>query len=130
MISEINALGTFRNVQWHNWESRSEENELPNDTLIGLDGFSFDENQGLWIIRVALAISAYNDINLLEEIELIDHIHQRFAEGEKISLLDMNDGGEINELIVTNFVMLPMAQSEIRNYRTIGLEIKRTGTDG
>jgi hypothetical protein len=129
MIEEINAIGVFRTVQWHNFESRNDENDLPQNTLIGLDGFSFDENQGLWIIRVALAISSYRDLNLLEEIELIDRIHQRFGEGEKINLLNMDDGSLDNEMVVTNFVMLPMAQSEVRNYRTIGLEVKRTGTD-
>lgn len=129
VIAEINSVGTFREVQWHNFESRNDENQLPAATLVGLDGFSFDENQGLWIIRVALAISSFHDLNLLEEIELIDRIHQHFAEGQKIPLLEMADGEQINELVITNFVMLPMAQSEVRNYRTIGLEIKRTGID-
>lgn len=127
-IERLNGIGTFREIAWHNFESRNDENDLPDATLLGLDGFSFDENQGLWIIRVALALSAHRDTNLLEEIELIDRLHQRFAEGEKIALLDMDTGSQDNEMVVTNFVMLPMAQSELRNYRTIGLEIKRTGT--
>lgn len=129
MIDELNAEDTFSVLSWHDFESRNDEKDLPTNTLIGLDGFSFEENLGQWIIRVALAISSYNDINLLEEIELIDRIHQRFAIGEKIALLEMAAGTEVNELVVTNFVMLPMAQSEIRNYRTIGLEIYRTANE-
>jgi hypothetical protein len=128
MIDDLNALGQFRELTWHNFESRNDENELPQTTLIGLDGFSFDENQGLWIIRVALGISSYRDLNLLEEIELINAIHSHIYEGAKVPLLEMDNGDEVNELVVTNFVMLPMAQSELRNYRTIGLEIKRTAT--
>lgn len=129
LIDELNSLGTFSDeIQWHNFESRNDENDLPKTTLLGLDGFSFDENQGFWIIRVALAISSYRDLNLLDEIELIDAIHRRLYEGAKIKLLEMTDADEVNELVVTNFVMLPMAQSELRNYRTIGMEIKRTGT--
>lgn len=129
LIDELNSLGVFTDeLQWHNFESRNDENTLPATTLIGLDGFSFDENQGFWIIRVALAVSSHRDLNLLDEIELISAIQQRLHEGSKIKLLDMATADENNELVVTNFTMLPMAQSELRNYRTIGMEIKRTGT--
>lgn len=127
MIGELNAEGTYGNIEWHNFESRNDENKLPDHTLIGLDGFSFDENQGLWIIRVALAVSSHRDLNLLEEIELVDKMHTYFHEGAKVPLLNMSDASEEDQMVVTNFVMLPMAQSELRNYRTIGLEIKRTG---
>lgn len=130
LIEELNALGTFRTVEYHNFESRNDENALPRNTLLGLDGFSFDENRGRWIVRVALAISSYRDLNLLEEIELIGEIHRRIGMGAKIKLLDMADGAEVNEMVVTEFQTLPMAQSEIRNYRTIGLEILRTANDG
>lgn len=127
LIETINGEGHFRTLMWHNFEDRNDEAELPRETLVGLDGFSFDENKGLWIIRVALAISSYNDINLLEEIELIDRIHRDFGEGNKVALLDMGSGDEANELVITTFSMLPMGQSEVRNYRTIGLQIMRTG---
>jgi hypothetical protein len=125
-IDELNARGTHGFLEWHNFESRNDENELPKHTLVGLDGFSFDENGGLWAIRVALAVSSYRDLNLLDEIELIDAIHGYFYEGAKIKLLNMDNGDEVSELVISNFSMLPMAQSEIRNYRTIGLEVKRT----
>jgi hypothetical protein len=69
-------------------------------------------------------------MNLLDEIEMMDHIHEFFGMGKKIKLLDMSTGTEMNEMVVTDFEMLPMAQSELRNYRTIGIEIKRTGTNG
>lgn len=128
-IEEWNGSNDHPEVAWHNFESRNEENKLPQHTLLGLDGFSFDENQGLWIIRCALAVSSYRDINLLTEIEFIDWLQRRFGEGEKIPLREMNEGEMVNELVVTNFVMLPMAQSELRNYRTIGLEVKRTGNE-
>lgn len=130
VIEELNAIGVFQEISFHNFESRNDENNLPRNTLVGIDGFSFDENGGMWIVRLALAISSYRDMNLLEEIELIDEVHKRMGQNNKIKLLDMTDGSEVNELVITDFQMLPMAQSEIRNYRVIGLEIKRTGTDG
>jgi hypothetical protein len=127
MIDALNATGLYSPIQYHNWESRGEESELPRDTLIGVDGFSFDENNGLWIIRYSLAVSSYRDINLLNEIELIGDIHDRLGQNEKVDLYDLSDGEVNSELVVTTFKMLPMAQSEIRNYRTIGIELNRTG---
>jgi hypothetical protein len=130
MIDHLNALNLWGTITYHDFESRGDENELPRTTLIGVDGFSFSENRGLWIVRFALAISSYRDTNLLNEIEMIGEIQNWFGEHKKINLLNMADGTISNEMVVTDFEMLPMAQSEIRNYRTIGIEIKRTGTDG
>lgn len=129
LIEELNSIGSFKPIEWHNFESRNDEGDLPHITLIGLDGFSWHENRGRWIVRVALAISSYRDLNLLEEIELVSEVQRRIGMGQKIKLLDMADGSEVNEMVITDFQMLPMAQSEVRNYRTIGLEILRTGTD-
>lgn len=127
-IDETNALEVLPKLVFHNFEERSLETKLPDETLFGLDGFSFTENKGLWIIRLALAVSSYRDTNLHDEIELLDEIQHRFGENQKIILLSEVTGDEVNELVVTDFELLPMAQSEVRNYRTIGLEIKRTGT--
>lgn len=128
LIEELNNDGSYGEISYHNWESRGEEQSLPAHTLIGLDGFSFKENLGLWLIRFALAISSYRDANLLNEIELLDFIQHALGEGQKVPLLEMTAGEQVNELVVTDFELLPMAQSELRNYRTIGLELKRTGT--
>lgn len=128
MIEAINATGLYAPVSYHNWEERGPEKQLPAITLIGLDGFSFEENEGLWQIRYALAISSYHDANLLKEIELVGDIHDRFAEGQKVSLLNLTTAEVENELVVSAFKAYPMSQSELRNYRTIGIELLRTGT--
>lgn len=128
MIDELNQSQRFGEVGYHNWESRGDENTLPQITLIGLDGFGFNENEGRWMIRYAMGVSSFRDFNLLSEIDLIDTIQQRFGQGKKVSLLDMDTGEMVNELVVSDFDMLPMGQSQLRNYRTIGLELLRTGT--
>lgn len=127
LIEELNASGKFTEIGFHNWEERGPELSLPKMTLVGVDGFSFDENDGRWLIRFALALSSYNDADLLNEIELAGAIHNRFKEGRKIALLDMENGEVASELIVSIFRMLPMSQSELRNYRTFGIELARTG---
>ncbi|MGN6820264.1 MAG: hypothetical protein ACTHJR_16495 [Sphingomonas sp.] len=126
-IDELNNLGNFPTLQYHDFESRGDEDKLPRTTLVGLDGFSFDKNKGLWIIRVALAISSYRDANLLHEMDLIDELEQRMGEEQTIPLREMINGDEVSELYVQKFQIYPMAQSELRNYRTIAMELSRTG---
>lgn len=126
LIEELNALGRFGPIEYHNFESRGDEDKLPRSTLIGPDGFSFNPNEGRWIIRLALAISSYRDFNLHEEIEMIDEIERRWGEGEKVALRDMETGEILSELIIVACEILPMGQSELRNYRTIGIELHRT----
>lgn len=128
LIEEINGLNIIDGpVLYHNWESRGEEAKLPQETLIGLDGFGFDENDGRWIIRVGLTISSYLDRNLLNEIMLIGKIHERYAKNQKVPLRELVQGEVVSELVVTDFEMMPMSQSELRNYRVLGLELQRTG---
>jgi hypothetical protein len=126
LIDELNALGYT--IEFHNWEERGLEKDLPQNTLLGPEGFAFNENGGLWLIRFALGLSSYKDTNLLNEIDLVDEIMRRMGEGQKIKLREMDQGEEVNEMVVTAFEVAPMAQSELRNYRTMSMEIKRTGT--
>lgn len=127
LIRDINEAGLATPpAQYHNWENRANESNLPNTTLIGTDGFSFDENSGLWLVRYALAISSFRDNDMLNEINMLDFIHQRMGEKKKIPLREMVTGSEVNELMVSAFKVLPMGQSELRNYRTIGIELSRT----
>jgi hypothetical protein len=128
LVEEINTLGLVNPpAEYHNWEERVDEQNLPNTTLIGTDGFSFDENNGLWLIRYALAVSSFNDADLLNEINLIDFLQQRMGKNEKVPLRELTAGEQVNELVVTDFRVFPMGQSELRNYRTIGIELNRTG---
>lgn len=129
LIEELNATGQYPALEYQPWESRSDENTLPQKTLLGIDGFSFDENDGRWLVAFAFGLSSYRDENLLSEVELLDALHRRTGKGSKIPLLEMELGEQINELVVTDWQLLPMAQSELRNYRTVGVEVKRTGLD-
>lgn len=127
LIEELNASGKFNEINFHNFEERGPEINLPRTTLMGLEAFSFDENDGRWVIRFALSLSSYNDADLMNEVELAAAIHKRFREGNKIPLREMTNGDVRSELVVSIFRMLPMAQSELRNYRTFGIELARTG---
>ncbi len=128
-VEELSETGGFPPMQYQDWESRGDENKLPEITLVGMDGFSFEENDGLWVIRFALAVSSYRDAGLLNEIELVSELHRRMGQGSKIPLREMDFGEQINELLIADWRLAPMSQSNLRNYRTIGIEALRTGTD-
>lgn len=128
-VEELEETGGFPPMQYQDWESRGDENKLPMTTLVGMDGFSFDENDGLWIVRFAVAVSSFRDAGLLNEIELISALHRRMGQGSKVPLREMELGEQINELLVSDWELAPMAQSSLRNYRTIGMTVLRTGTD-
>lgn len=125
MIDEIVAT-TGHHITYHSWESRSDEDKLPKHTLIGMDGFSFEENEGLWVVRFAIGISSFQDFNLLDEMDIIDIVHAWTGEKKKVKLLDPVTGAEVSELVVEAWRLMPMSQSELRNYRTIGVELLRT----
>src|SRR3546814_8256215 len=83
-----------------------------------------------WVIRFSVTLSSYQDINLFSEFEILDGIYEWFGEKKKVPLRDMTSGDEDNQLVVTDFEIAPMAQTLIRNYRTVSVELRRTATDG
>lgn len=127
LINDMNAANVGP-VAYHNWEERGEEKDLPEISLLGVEGFSFDENKGFWVVRYGLALSSYNDVNLSREIELVGMIHDRFKESSQIELIDLATLTTDNILHVSDFKVMPMGQSELRNYRSIGIELLRAGT--
>lgn len=127
LIDEVQATTGLQELEYWGWETRADEDQLPAKTLIGLDGYSFNENQGLWNVRCGITLSTYNDANLHHEAEILDVIHTLFGFQQKVPL--RNAEGEIfSELYVAEFQVMPMGLSEIRNYRTVGLELLRTET--
>src|SRR3546814_18146347 len=58
MMDNLNDTGEY-GIAYHSWETRGEEDKLPKRTLIGVDGFNFHENGGLWVIRFSVTLSSY-----------------------------------------------------------------------
>lgn len=129
LIKEIRATTGDESIRYWSWENRTDEDKMPREPLIGINGFTWDENQGLWLVRFGLTISSVDDANLIFEAEMIDIIHERLGQGQTFAMRDPTSGTIINELVVTSFEVMPMGQTQLRNYRSIGIEVKRTGTD-
>lgn len=125
LIKEVNDT-TAVDAEYRAWEARDDEDKLPQKTLIGLNGYNFDENAGLWIIRFGITISSLNDANLMNEADILDIIHEQYGFQKKVNLRDPETGNIISELYVAMFHIMPMTQSELRNYRTVGIEVLRT----
>lgn len=126
-VDYIRDTGVSSDIEYHDWDSRGDEAELPNVDLIGLAGWTFREDKGLWLVHAGVTISTINDDNLFREIRIADSIHDMWGEGKTVRLLD-NDGEEQSQLVVNDFELMAAGQSEKRNYRPIGLELLRTGT--
>jgi hypothetical protein len=129
LIKEIEATTGDLSLKYWDWENRSDEDKLPRVPLLGVNGFSFDENGGLWLVRFGLTLSTIDDDHLLKEADMIDAIHAKFGEGNKVAMRDPTSGTVINELVVAAFEVAPMGQTQMRNYRSVAVEILRTGTD-
>lgn len=125
LVEEVSTR-TGEDCRYWAFESRADEDKMPQQTVIGVDGFTFNENKGLWIIRAGISISSYNDRNGHEEAEMLDIVHELFGYQNKISLRNPDTGEIFSELYVVDFDILPGSQSELRNYRTVGIELLRT----
>lgn len=129
-VDTIKLEGISPDLTYYAFDSRGEQAELETVDLIGLAGWSFNENRGLWVIRAGINISTINDENLMREIEIIDALHDVFGEDCVIPLRDPVTGNEYTQLVVKEFELMPASYSEKRNYRPIGLELLRTSNDG
>lgn len=129
-VDEIRENGISPELDYFAFDSRGEQAELEPHDLLGLAGWSFNENRGLWVIRAGINISTINDINLFREIEIIDALHDLFGEGCTVPMRDPVTGDEYTQLVVSEFDLMPASYSEKRNYRPIGLELRRTSNDG
>lgn len=125
--ADIRSDGVSLNIEYYPWDSRGDEAELPNVDLIGLAGWSFRENGGLWEIHCGITVSTLNDENLMREVAIMDAVHDKWGEDLTIPMRD-DEGNEFTQLMVAEFEMLAPGQSEKRNYRPIGLTLRRTGS--
>lgn len=124
-VDALKASGISAEVEYYAWDSRGEEAELEEKDLVGLAGWTFEENGGLWRIHAGITLSTINDENLLREAEMMDIIHDLWGEDCVVPMRD-DQGNEYTQLVVKHFEVLAAGQSEKRNYRPIGMELLRT----
>ncbi len=124
-IEDIRRDGVA-DLEYWSWDSRGDENEPEFKDLIGLAGWTFTENGGLWVVHAGITISTINDAHLFREAEIIDAVHDRFGEECIVPMRDTDTGEVYTHLVVKAFEMLPSGNAEKRNYRPIGLELRRT----
>ena len=128
-IKAVKAAGISTTLEYYAWDSRGEVQEAATADLIGLAGWSFKENGGLWEIRTGLTLSTYNDVNLFREVKILNIIHDLWGEQNPVPMVDKDTGVEFTQLVVVDFDMLPGGGSaEQRNYRPIGVDMLRTSS--
>lgn len=127
LITKIGDTTGNRDIQFHQWDARMEENKLPEATLLGIEGFTFQENGGLWVVRYGLTLSTWQDLNLLDEIEIVGILHDVTGEKTKVAMLDDQTGTEVGEMICSAWELAPAVQTSLRNYKSVGIELLRAG---
>lgn len=126
-IKVVKLQSISPSLEYYAWDSRGEVQETATSDLIGIAGWSFKENGGLWEIRSGLTLSTYNDVNLFREVKILNVIHDMWGEQCKVPMVDKVTGVEFTQLVVVDFDMLPGGGSaEQRNYRPIGIDLLRT----
>lgn len=128
-IDDVRDQGISSTLTYYAWDSRNDQAELEAMDLLGLAGWTFRENKGLWMIHAGLTLSTLNDENLVREVAIMDVIHNRWGENASIPLYDIDEGTVYTNLVVSEFEVMPAGTSEKRNFRPIGLELKRTAND-
>jgi hypothetical protein len=128
-IKVVKAQNISTTLEYYAWDSRGEVQEATTGDLIGLAGWSFKENGGLWEVRAGLTLSTYNDVNLFREVKILNIIHDMWGESSQVAMVDKTTGVEFTQLVVVDFDMLPGGGSaEQRNYRPIGIDLLRTSS--
>ena len=128
IIGEIKTQTNNQNVSYWSWENRADENELPKQTIVGVSGFEFDENHGLWVVRWSIGVSPWEDFNLDKQMQMLDVIFNNLKVGSKVNLLHPETGELVSEMVIVDFHVAPATTTEIRNYRVISFEMRRTDT--
>lgn len=116
-------------VAYYAFDSRGDISEMEVRDLVGLGGWTFKEDNGLWIVHVGITVSTLNDEHLFREMDIVDTIHDFWGEGKTVRLLNTL-GDEVGQLVVSDFEMMAAGTSEKRNFRPIGIELLRTGNNG
>jgi hypothetical protein len=129
IISEALSDGISTNLQYHSWDSLGDITELPETDLMGLVDWTYAENVGLSTVNFGILISTINDENLFKMVQMLDLIHNACVEKpgkyKTWRILDQN-GEEITQFVVTDFEVMPAGKSELRNTRTVGIELMKT----
>lgn len=126
IMEEIKVATGHQNISYWSWENRADENELGDQSYIGISGFDFNENRGLWVVRFSLGLSPWNDLNMDAQVRMLDVIFEHLGEGKKVNLLEANTGALVSEMVASHFHIAPATTTELRNYRVISFELLRT----
>lgn len=131
--NQLIAAGISTDMKYYAWDARGQETELPKTDLIGIAGWSYEENEGLPVIQIGIVISMLLDQNQFREVQAMDFIRNTFVgssgDYKTMALVTPNDNQEYSVLQVTAFEIMPAGRSEIRSTRNIAVEFIRSSGD-
>lgn len=133
VIEEIMSKGISKDIAYYSWDARGQETELPNTDLIGLMGWTYNENEGLPVIQLGILTSLVLDQNQFREVRVMDILRNRFCgpdgDYKTLRLVTPDLGKEYGLLQVTDFEVMPAGRSEVRSTRNVAIELIRASGD-
>ena len=129
--NEIKARSISPDMEYYAWDTRGNVTELPNVDLIGITGFSYEENEGLPVIQIGILVSSVLDTNAFKEVQILDVIRNACVDGDHYKTWKLRDpatGSEWAQLQVANFEIMPAGRSEVRTTRAVGIELLKTSS--
>lgn len=133
IMDEMKVKGLSKDIAYYSWDSRGQETELPNTDLIGLMGWTYDENDGLPTAELGILISLVLDENQFREVAALDIIRNKFVDGPAdyatIPLIDADTGVEYSRMQVAAFEIMPAGRSEQRSTRNVAIQLMKTQID-
>lgn len=130
IIDNIKRSGISPNMAYMAWDSRGDITELPNQDLMGVADWTWEENEDhLPDIEFAILVSVVHDRNLFREVEILNEIrkacvHESRPEYSVWTIYD-NNNQPFSQLGVTDFSIMPSGESEARSVRQVGISLKR-----
>lgn len=132
IIENIQEAGISPNMGYMAWDSRGDITELPDQDLMGVADWTWDENDDhLPDIEFAILVSVVHDRNLFREVEILNEIRKacvaevgRNTEYRVWTVRDI-DNEPFSQLKVTDFSIMPSGESEARSVRQVGISLKR-----
>lgn len=130
IIDAVRASGISPDMQYMAWDSRGDVTELPNTDLMGVNDWTWSENDDhLPDIEFAILTSVTKDRNLFREVEILNEIRKacvhEIRPEYKVWAVRDEQNQPFSQLTVTDFSIMPSGESEARSVRQVGISLKR-----
>ena len=119
-ILKMKAEGISDDLQFIDWETHANWQELPNSDLIGPTSIGVWEDEKIIHVTFAIAVSSYNEKNLFRHRRMIARVFDRMRTEKQISFYDLDSLDEAGKIIMIDGTTVPpMSRAEVRPWQFV-----------